>query len=93
MRASASADRVFLFIELRETKIKMLSLRFIRPPAHIIDEFGISDEQLLCHMVRIRSNRNLPFAYYESWSLGFNKSIRKQALEKPRGWSCCENPG
>ena len=66
----------------RETKIKVLSLRFIHPPAYIIDEFGISDERLLCHMVRIRSNRNLPFAYYESWSLGFDKSIRKQALEK-----------
>ena len=66
----------------RETKIKVLTLRFIRPPAHIIDEFGISDEQLLCHMVRIRSNRELPFAYYESWSHGFDKSIRKQALEK-----------
>ena len=44
----------------RETKIKVLGLLFIRPPAHIIDEFGISDEQLLCQMVRIRSNRNLP---------------------------------
>ena len=67
----------------RETKIKVLSLRFIRPPVNIVDEFGISDdEQPLCHMVRIRSNRDLPFAYYESWTLGFDKSIRKQALEK-----------
>ena len=66
----------------RETKIKVLSLRFIRPPANIVDEFGISDEQPLCHMVRIRSNRDLPFAYYESWTLGFDRSIRKQSLEK-----------
>ena len=66
----------------RETRIKALSLRFIRPPAHIADEFGISHEQSLCHMVRIRSNRDLPFAYYESWTLGFDESIRKQAVEK-----------
>ena len=66
----------------RETKIKVLSLRFIRPPAHIVDEFGISNNQPLCHMVRIRSNRNLPFAYYESWTQGFDRTIRKQSLEK-----------
>ena len=66
----------------RETKIKVLSLRFAPPPAHIADEFGITDQQALCHMVRIRSNRGLPFAYYESWTLGFDESISKEALEE-----------
>ena len=66
----------------RETRIKVLSLRFVRPPAHFTDEFAIADDQTLCHMVRLRSNRDLPFAYYESWTLGFDRSVRKQALEK-----------
>ena len=66
----------------RETKIKVLSLRFVHPPAHIANEFGISDQRTLCHMVRIRSNHDLPFAYYESWTLGFDESISKASLEK-----------
>ena len=66
----------------RETRIKVLSLRFVRPPAQIVDEFGIAGDQALCHMVRLRSNRELPFAYYESWTLGFDRTTRKQALEK-----------
>lgn len=66
----------------RETKIKVLSLRFTHPPAHIADEFGISDQQTLCHMVRIRSNHGLPFAYYESWTLGFDESISRDDLEQ-----------
>ncbi|MCY4154771.1 MAG: GntR family transcriptional regulator [Gammaproteobacteria bacterium] len=66
----------------RETKIKVLSLRFIQPPAPIADEFGITQQQTLCQMVRIRSNRGLPFAYYESWTAGFDESISKAALEK-----------
>jgi len=66
----------------RETKIKVLSLRFSRPPSYILDEFEIDDEQQLCHMIRVRSNKSMPFAYYESWSSGLDKSITKQSLEK-----------
>ena len=66
----------------RETKIKVINLRFTRPPSYILDEFDIDDDQQLCHMIRVRSNKSMPFAYYESWSLGLDKSITKRALEK-----------
>ena len=69
----------------RETRIKVLSLRFVRPPAYISDEFGAPHEQLLCHAIRIRSNMNVPFAYYDSWTLGLDRSITKKMLtEHPR---------
>ena len=66
----------------RKTKIKVLSLRFSRPPSYILDEFEIDDEQKFCHIIRIRSNKSMPFAYYESWSLRLDKSITKQSLKK-----------
>ena len=77
----------------RETKIKVLSLRFGRALAPIVDEFGIPDEQPLCHIVRIRSNRELPFAYYESWTLGFDASICKQSLEQHPRLELLRNSG
>ncbi len=68
----------------RETKIKVISLRFSKPPASMNEEFELEDEHLnLCHITRIRSHNSMPFAFYESWSLGLDKSvINKQMLEQ-----------
>ena len=66
----------------RETRIKVLSLRFNKPPAFISEEFAVDAEHPLCHIIRVRSNKSMPFAYYESWSTGLNKSVTRQALEK-----------
>lgn len=67
----------------RETKIKVLSLRFIHPPAAVLDEFELGEDQPLCHIVRVRSNQTVLFAYYESWSRGLNRdSVAKRELEK-----------
>ena len=67
----------------RETSIKVLSLRFDKPPTEILDEFGGNKESSpLCHIVRVRSNKSMPFAYYESWSLGFDRSLTKKMLEQ-----------
>lgn len=67
----------------RETKIKVLSLRFIHPPAAVLDEFALGEDQPLCHIVRVRSNQTVLFAYYESWSRGLNRgSVAKRELEK-----------
>ena len=66
----------------RETKIKVLVLRFSKPPAIISEEFDLeNDQQPLCHILRVRSNKSMPFAYYESWSSGLDKSLTKAALE------------
>ncbi|MGI9229657.1 MAG: GntR family transcriptional regulator [Gammaproteobacteria bacterium] len=66
----------------RETRIKVLSLRFNKPPAFISEEFEVDAGHPLCHIIRVRSNQSMPFAYYESWSTGLNKSITRQVLEK-----------
>ena len=66
----------------RETQIKVLVLRFSKPPANINEEFGLDgDQKPLCHIIRVRSNKSMPFAYYESWSPDLDKSITKRALE------------
>lgn len=67
----------------RETKIKVLSMRFVHPPAAVLDEFELGEDQPLCHIVRVRSNQTVLFAYYESWSRGLNRdSLAKRELEK-----------
>lgn len=66
----------------RQTKIKVVSLRHGKPPASISEEFELADEQQsMCHIIRIRSHNSMPFAFYESWSLGLDKTITRQMLE------------
>lgn len=66
----------------RQTKIKVLSLRFARPPAAVAEAFGLPHDRPLCHILRVRSHNSMPFAYYESWSIGFDRALTKQALER-----------
>jgi GntR family transcriptional regulator len=67
----------------RETQIKVLALRFSKPPSEISEEFGLEENHdTLCHIIRVRSNKSMPFAFYESWSLGLDKSITREILEK-----------
>lgn len=69
----------------RETRVKVLSLRFVRPAAELAEEFQLDDDQQVCQIVRVRRHHSMPFAYYESWSVGFDRSLTKRALEqRPR---------
>ncbi|MEM6574304.1 MAG: GntR family transcriptional regulator [Pseudomonadota bacterium] len=57
----------------RATRIKVLGLHFAFPPAPIADLFDLPEKQKLCQIVRVRSAGSMPFAYYESWTLGLEK--------------------
>jgi len=66
----------------RETRVKVLALRHTRAPTDIAESFGEAGEQPLTHIVRVRSHNSMPFAYYESWSLGLPRSVTRAQLEK-----------
>ncbi len=69
----------------RETRVKVLSLRFLRPAAKLAEEFQLGDSEQVCQIVRVRSHHSMPFAYYESWSVGFDRGLTKRMLEqRPR---------
>ncbi len=70
----------------RSTKIKVLGLHFASPPAPLANLFDLKEKQRLCQIIRVRSALSMPFAYYETWTLGLNKDqvSRSELAKRPR---------
>lgn len=65
----------------RDTKVRVLALQFRAPPMRLAQDFGIERDARLCHIVRVRSNRGVPFAFYVTWTRGFDKTLTRKKLE------------
>ena len=71
----------------RDTKVKVLALRFEVPDKTLRETFDLpeDDDTTLCHQVRVRSKGGKPFGYYHTWTRGFDKSLTRKKLEaRPR---------
>lgn len=66
----------------RDTSVKVIELDFVIPPPDIFETFDCDKEESLCHQIRVRSKREVPFAYYVTWTRGFNRRLTKSKLEK-----------
>ena len=69
----------------RDTKVEVLNLQFIKPKTRIADLFDAQRDETLCHCIRVRSNKSVPFAFYVTWTRGFDEALSRAELEsKPR---------
>ncbi|MFK8013849.1 MAG: GntR family transcriptional regulator [Gammaproteobacteria bacterium] len=69
----------------RDTKVKVLDLQFITPTTRIAGVFEAEQDETLCHCTRVRSNKAVPFAFYVTWTRGFDSTLTRAKLEsKPR---------
>ncbi|MFK7957709.1 MAG: GntR family transcriptional regulator [Lysobacterales bacterium] len=70
----------------RSTKIEVLGLHFAYPPVPMANLFELEQKQKLCQIIRMRSARSMPFAYYETWTRGLGKDqvSRSDLVERPR---------
>ncbi len=66
----------------RDTSVEVLELDFTPPPRDIRDTFDASEDEVLCHQVRVRSKQEMPFAYYITWTRGFNRKLTRGKLER-----------
>lgn len=63
--------------------VRVLSVEQVVPPADIRERLGLSDNETVHKLVRVRSNEEgEPFAYYVSWTKGISKGFTKKILEK-----------
>ncbi|MGJ8686878.1 MAG: GntR family transcriptional regulator [Spongiibacteraceae bacterium] len=66
----------------RHTKIKVLDLAEVSPPAAIKKQLGLQDGEKAFRLLRVRSSdEGVPFAYYESWTAGIKSGFTRKNLE------------
>jgi GntR family transcriptional regulator len=65
----------------RDTGVDVLKLEFVAPPTRIATLFEATEDETLCHCVRVRHNQSVPFAFYVTWTRGFDESLTAAKLE------------
>lgn len=63
----------------RNTKVTALKINFAVPPVEVLDKFKTGPRKL-CNLHRLRNTHGVPFVYYNTWTLGFDRSLTKQKL-------------
>ncbi len=63
--------------------VRVESVEQVVPPADIRECLGLSDDETVHKLIRVRSNEEgEPYAYYVSWTKGISKGFTKKKLEK-----------
>ncbi len=66
----------------RQTRIKVLDVEKVIPPADIRAELDLAKGEKAHRVIRVRSSEEgEPFAYYISWTVGIKKGFSKRELE------------
>ncbi|CAA0081898.1 HTH-type transcriptional repressor YvoA [Zhongshania aliphaticivorans] len=66
----------------RHTRVKVLDLSEVTPPALIAKQLGLGAGQKAFRLLRVRSSdEGEPFAYYESWTAGIKHGFTRENLE------------
>lgn len=66
----------------RDTSVSVLELAFVVPSGDIADRFATDKKTKICYARRIRTKEGVPFGHYETWSLGFDRSLSKKKMEQ-----------
>lgn len=65
----------------RDTTVTVLDLSFAVPERPVRELFATDEKQAICYARRVRSKEGVPFGHYETWSLGFDKTLTKKRME------------
>lgn len=66
----------------RHSDVKVLECKKRKPPTHLRDLLGMGDEDKALHLMRVRSREGQPFGYYDSWTTGLDKTVKRRDFEK-----------
>lgn len=67
----------------KHSRIKVLAIETLSPPAAVREELGINENEEVVKVTRVRSNENdQPYAFYVSWTLPQLKGFTKKNIEK-----------
>ncbi|MFK8052840.1 MAG: GntR family transcriptional regulator [Woeseiaceae bacterium] len=66
----------------RDTEVKVLELSFAVPTGQVQGLFKTDSTTKICYARRIRTKEDVPFGHYETWSLGFDRTLTKKRMEK-----------
>jgi len=66
----------------RHTTVRIIDCLDKTPPADVLAAMKLAEGQKVLHVVRVRSNKNEPFAYYSSWTQGLSKPVGRRQLNK-----------
>lgn len=67
----------------RHTRINVITVEKVVPPRDVAEELDLQRGDRAWHVLRVRSNdEGIPFAYYESWTIGIKRGFTKRELEK-----------
>jgi len=66
----------------RRTTVRTIDCLEKVPPSKIRGVLNLADDQKALHLVRVRSNKNEPFAYYISWTRDLTKPVSRRQLNK-----------
>jgi len=67
----------------KHSKVRVLSVEQVVPPADIRRMLGLNDGETVHRVVRVRSNEdNEPYAYYVSYTVGITRGFTKRNMER-----------
>lgn len=68
----------------RHTRIRVLDVGELIPPADVRAELGLGEKETAHRVIRVRSSEeeHQPFAFYTSWTTGIRKGFTAKVLEK-----------
>lgn len=67
----------------KHSKVRVLSVEQVVPPAEVRDALGLDSEAIVHRVVRVRSNEEgEPYAYYVSHTKGITRGFTKRNMEK-----------
>lgn len=67
----------------RNTRIRVLAVEKLVPPGDIAADLKLRRGDRAWHVLRVRSNEEgVPFAYYESWTIGVKRGFTRKELER-----------
>ncbi len=62
----------------RHSDVQLLECKKQKPPAAVREALGIKDSDRVLHLIRIRSRDGQPFGYFDSWTTGLGRAVRKR---------------
>lgn len=77
---SATLDNLVAFG--RATEVTLLSFEKLAPPPALAAQFALAQPGTLVHVVRVRRDDGVPFAYLESWTRPLGARYNRAALAK-----------
>lgn len=66
----------------RHSDVKVLECKDRKPPSYVRDILEMDNDDKALHLMRVRSRDGQPFGYFDSWTTGLTKPLKKLDFKK-----------